>query len=241
MVTQSMVDLLSSLPKTNILVEAGGAIEIVDLMPRVIPTAAVDAGLNGDFGIQGSNRIVLVYKIDAPRAYVTRMVYKGIGSVEVTSDVVLGAEKGKPAIWPSAPNVGASSPRSPDVMPQSIAGSVNNAARISGDFFSQLVTSGTRRDLAALVLCPGVRLEAMWTVSLRDLFEFLREELSPQVPKELRDFSWAMFDIVRPAFPQSCSNFLSRQALSCRDIDSAEGVSVHGRSQKNMRATGTSR
>jgi len=236
-----MVDLLSSLPKTNVMVEAGGAIEIVDLMPRVIPSSAVDTGLNGDFGAQGANRIVLVYKIDAPRAYVTRMVYKGIGSVEVTSDVVPGTEDGKLPIWPSPLPAVTGFPRSPDVLPRAVAGSVNSAARVSGDFFSQLVTSGTRRDLASLVLCPGVRLEATWTVSLRDLFKFLREELSPRVPKELRDFSWAMFDVVRPAFPQSCAIFLNRQALSCGDPDTSEGAAGHGGSYKGARATGTSR
>ena len=67
--------------------------------------------------------------------------------------------------------------------------------------------SGLARELARSVLPVGGYTELYWKANLKNFLHMARLRMDPHAQWEIREFSGAMYDLVKPLFPEACSAF----------------------------------
>jgi len=67
--------------------------------------------------------------------------------------------------------------------------------------------SGLARELARSVLPVGGYTELYWKANLKNFLHMARLRMDPHAQWEIREFAGAMYDLVKPLFPEACSAF----------------------------------
>lgn len=67
--------------------------------------------------------------------------------------------------------------------------------------------SGLARELARSVLPVGGYTELYWKANLKNFLHMARLRMDPHAQWEIRAFARAMYDLVKPLFPEACSAF----------------------------------
>jgi len=82
---------------------------------------------------------------------------------------------------------------------------------------------GVAREQARKDLPLSTYTMAFWKVDLHNLFHFLRLRMDSHAQKEIRDFANAIYELVRPLFPEACAAFqdyrLEAMTLSRLDVE----------------------
>lgn len=66
---------------------------------------------------------------------------------------------------------------------------------------------GLARELARSVLPVGGYTELYWKANLKNFLHMARLRMDPHAQWEIREFAGAMYDLVKPLFPEACSAF----------------------------------
>lgn len=67
--------------------------------------------------------------------------------------------------------------------------------------------NGLARELARSVLPVGGYTELYWKANLKNFLHMARLRMDPHAQWEIREFAGAMYDLVKPLFPEACSAF----------------------------------
>jgi thymidylate synthase (FAD) len=67
--------------------------------------------------------------------------------------------------------------------------------------------AGLARELARSVLPVGGYTELYWKANLKNFLHMARLRMDPHAQWEIREFAGAMYDLVKPLFPEACSAF----------------------------------
>lgn len=67
--------------------------------------------------------------------------------------------------------------------------------------------SGLARELARSVLPVGGYTELYWKANLKNFLHMARLRMDPHAQWEIREFAGAMYELVKPLFPEACSAF----------------------------------
>ena len=73
--------------------------------------------------------------------------------------------------------------------------------------YTELIESGTARELARVNLPLSLYTEMYWQIDLHNLFHFLRLRLDAHAQKEIRDYAGILLDISRSVAPMAVSSF----------------------------------
>ena len=73
--------------------------------------------------------------------------------------------------------------------------------------YTELIESGTARELARVNLPLSLYTEMYWQIDLHNLFHFLRLRLDAHAQKEIRDYAGVLLDISRAVAPMAVSSF----------------------------------
>lgn len=73
--------------------------------------------------------------------------------------------------------------------------------------YTELIESGTARELARVSLPLSLYTEMYWQIDLHNLFHFLRLRLDAHAQKEIRDYAGVLLDISRCVAPMAVSSF----------------------------------
>lgn len=73
--------------------------------------------------------------------------------------------------------------------------------------YTELIESGTARELARVNLPLSLYTEMYWQIDLHNLFHFLRLRLDAHAQKEIRDYAGILLDISRAVAPMAVSSF----------------------------------
>ena len=79
-----------------------------------------------------------------------------------------------------------------------------------------LLEEDLARELARVVLPVANYTECIWKIDLHNFFHFVRLRSDSHAQREIRDFSDAMYELVKPKFPLCCEAFedYSRDAVT---------------------------
>jgi thymidylate synthase (FAD) len=76
--------------------------------------------------------------------------------------------------------------------------------------------NGLARELARSVLPVGGYTELYWKANLKNFMHMARLRMDPHAQWEIQEFARAMYDLVKPLFPEACSAFEDYQQNSMR-------------------------
>ena len=76
--------------------------------------------------------------------------------------------------------------------------------------------NGLARELARSVLPVGGYTELYWKANLKNFLHMARLRMDPHAQWEIQEFARAMYDLVKPLFPEACSAFEDYQQNSMR-------------------------
>ncbi len=74
--------------------------------------------------------------------------------------------------------------------------------------YEQFIEKGVTRELARIALPVSVYTEWYWKIDLHNLLHFLSLRMDAHAQQEIRDYAWAMFELIRPICPIACEAFL---------------------------------
>jgi len=74
--------------------------------------------------------------------------------------------------------------------------------------YQEFIDKGVAREIARIALPASVYTEWYWKTDLHNLLRFLSLRMDPHAQLEIRDYAWAMFEIIRPIVPIAAQAFL---------------------------------
>ena len=74
--------------------------------------------------------------------------------------------------------------------------------------YQHFMDKGVAREIARIALPASVYTEWYWKIDLHNLMRFLSLRMDPHAQQEIRDYAWAMFEIIRPIVPIAAQAFL---------------------------------
>lgn len=74
--------------------------------------------------------------------------------------------------------------------------------------YQHFIDKGVARELARISLPASVYTEWYWKVDLHNLLRFLSLRMDSHAQQEIRDYAWAMFELIRPIVPIAAQAFL---------------------------------
>ncbi len=80
--------------------------------------------------------------------------------------------------------------------------------------YEKLVEKNVARELARIGLPLNLYTEWYWKCDLHNILHFLELRLHPTAQKEIRDYAWAMFQLIRPIVPVTCEAFIDYRLQS---------------------------
>ena len=83
----------------------------------------------------------------------------------------------------------------------------SRAAKKCLSTYEDLIKSGVAPEQARFILPQGTYTEWWWTGSLAAYGRFFMQRTNPHAQWEIREFAGAMYDLVKPLFPEACSAF----------------------------------
>ncbi len=91
--------------------------------------------------------------------------------------------------------------------------------------YTEMVESGIARELARINLPLSTYTEWYWQIDLKNLFHFLKLRMDSHAQKEIRDYGFVMFDMVKKVCPLACEAFENHILGGCR-LSEAERKAV---------------
>lgn len=88
---------------------------------------------------------------------------------------------------------------------------LENASNTAYGDYERALASGIGRELARVGLPLNVYTEWYWKCDLHNLLHFLSLRMDPHAQKEIRDYAWAMFELIKPMVPDVCEAFMDYQ------------------------------
>ena len=73
--------------------------------------------------------------------------------------------------------------------------------------YENLLEEGIARELARVVLPVANYTECIWKIDLHNFFHFVKLRSDSHAQREIRDYSNAMYELVKPKFPLCCEAF----------------------------------
>jgi thymidylate synthase (FAD) len=74
--------------------------------------------------------------------------------------------------------------------------------------YQHFIDKGVAREIARIALPASVYTEWYWKIDLHNLLHFLSLRMDSHAQQEIRDYAWAMFELVRPIVPIAAQAFL---------------------------------
>jgi thymidylate synthase (FAD) len=73
--------------------------------------------------------------------------------------------------------------------------------------YQEFIDKGVAREIARIALPASVYTEWYWKIDLHNIFHFLSLRMDPHAQQEIRDYAWAMFELIRPIVPIAAQAF----------------------------------
>lgn len=90
---------------------------------------------------------------------------------------------------------------------------ITEACRMSFETYKQLLRRGVPREIARTILPVSTYSKMFATVSLHNLFHFLKLRLHPHAQYEIRQYAEAMLTLIKPVAPVSVAAFIETQLV----------------------------
>jgi thymidylate synthase (FAD) len=74
--------------------------------------------------------------------------------------------------------------------------------------YQNFIDKGVAREIARITLPASVYTEWYWKIDLHNILHFLSLRMDPHAQQEIRDYAWAMFELIRPIVPIAAQAFL---------------------------------
>jgi thymidylate synthase (FAD) len=97
--------------------------------------------------------------------------------------------------------------------------------------YNNLISKGVAREQARIGLPQNIHTEWYWKCDLRNIFNFLSLRMDSHAQKEIRDYAYAMYELIKPIVPYSCEAFEDFQ-LNSMTLSRLEIEAIQNRSEK---------
>ena len=95
----------------------------------------------------------------------------------------------------------------PAAMQQEIRDILTEDQQRAYETYRKLIDKGIAREIARINLPLSLYTEWYWQMDLHNLFHFLRLRMDAHAQKEIRDYAFVIFDIVRKVCPMAADSF----------------------------------
>ncbi len=111
---------------------------------------------------------------------------------------------------------GRSTEEVPTELKQKVLDILTDGQKKSYQEYKALVDSGIARELARVNLPLSTYTEWYWQIDLKNLFHFLKLRMDSHAQKEIRDYAYVMFDIVKKVCPFAAEAFENHILGGCK-------------------------